>query len=174
MVFGIGEFGRRLGDVLRYVDQHRAGPPGRREVERLLDRHGELGDVLHQEVVLHARPRDADGIALLERVLADRVRGHLPGEDHHRHRVHVRGGDPGHGVGYTGTGGDQAYPDLLARPRVAVGRVRCSLLVPHQDVLDLVLLEQRVVDVEHRAARVAEDVLDPLLLEAADDDFCAR
>ncbi len=43
--------------------------------------------------------------------------------------------------------------------------------MPDQDVLDLRLLEQLVVDVEDRAARVAEDVLDALLLETADQDF---
>ena len=49
-----------------------------------------------------------------------------------------------------------------------------ALLVAHEDVLDLVLLEERVVDVEHRAARIAEDVLDAFFLEAADDDFRTR
>ncbi len=49
-----------------------------------------------------------------------------------------------------------------------------ALLVAHQDVLDLVLLEQLVVDVEDRAARIAEDVLDVLFLQAADDDLCTR
>ena len=49
-----------------------------------------------------------------------------------------------------------------------------ALLVAHQDVLDLVLLEELVVDVEDRAARIAEDVLDALFLQAADDDFCTR
>ncbi len=73
-----------------------------------------------------------------------------------------------------GAGRHQRDADLLARPRVAVGRVHRALLVPHQHVLHLVLLEERVVDVEHRAARVAEDVLDAFFLEAADDDFRTR
>ena len=67
-----------------------------------------------------------------------------------------------------------ATPTLSARARVAVGRVHRALLVAHQHVLDLVLLEQLVVDVEHRAARIAEDVLDAFFLEAADDDFRTR
>src|SRR5262252_2555815 len=49
----------RRGDVLRDVDEHRAGSTGFREVERLLDRDGEVLDVLDEEIVLHARPRDA-------------------------------------------------------------------------------------------------------------------
>ena len=48
-----------------------------------------------------------------------------------------------------------------------------ALLVAHQHVLHLVLLEELVVDEKHRAAGVAEHVLDPLLLEAAHDDLGA-
>ena len=72
-----------------------------------------------------------------------------------------------------GPGGDQAHADLVRRARIAVGGVHRALLVAHQHVLDLVLLEQLVVDVEHRAAGIAEDVLDAFFLEAADDDFGA-
>ena len=67
-----------------------------------------------------------------------------------------------------------ATPTLPRRARIAVGRVHRALLVAHQHVLDLVLLEELVVDVEDRAARIAEDVLDALLLEAADQDFRTR
>ena len=49
-----------------------------------------------------------------------------------------------------------------------------ALFVPDQHVLDLFLLEQLVVDVEDRAARITEDVLDAFFLEAADDDFRTR
>ena len=49
-----------------------------------------------------------------------------------------------------------------------------ALLVPHEHVLDLVLLEDLVVDVEDRTARIAEDVLDAFFLEAADGDFRTR
>ncbi len=41
-----------------------------------------------------------------------------------------------------------------------------GLFVPHQHVLDAVLLVQRVVDVQHRAAGVAPDVLDAFGLQA--------
>src|SRR2546423_15516273 len=40
-------------------------------------------------------------------------------------------------------------------------------------MLDLVLLEELVVDEKHRAAGIAEDVLDALLLEAAHDNLGA-
>ena len=170
----IVEFGALLRDVLGDVDQDRARASGRREVEGLLDRDRQFLDVLDEEVVLDARAGDADRVAFLERVLADGVGRHLAGEDHHRDRIHVRGGDAGHRVGDARAGRHQRDADLVRRARIAVGGVDRALFVPHQDVLELVLLEDFVVDVEHRAARIAEDVLDAFFLQAADDDFCAR
>jgi hypothetical protein len=123
--------------------------------------------------VLHAGPRDADRVAFLEGILADRVRGHLSGEHDHRDGIHVGGGDPGNRVGDAGSRGDQADADLLRGPRVAVGGVHRALLVAHEHVAHLVLLEQLVVDEQDGAARVAEHVLDALFLEAAHHDFGA-
>ncbi len=123
--------------------------------------------------MLDARPRNADSIAFLERVLADEVGRHLAAQDHHRHRVHVRSGDTRHGVGDAWTGGHQTHARLLARACEAVGRVHRSLFVTNEDVLDLVLFEDFVVDEEDRAARIAEKILDPLFLKAAHYDFSA-
>src|SRR5436190_11060694 len=52
--------------------------------------------------------------------------------------------------------------------------MRRALLMPDQDMLDLLLLEQLVVNVENRTTWIAEDVFDAFFLEAADDDLCAR
>ena len=49
-----------------------------------------------------------------------------------------------------------------------------GLFVPHQDVLEGVLLENFVVDIQNRATRIAKDVLDALGLQAAHDDLGAR
>ena len=49
-----------------------------------------------------------------------------------------------------------------------------GLLVANQYVLEFVLLEDGVVDVEDRAARIAEDVLDALFGQAAHDNLSAR
>jgi hypothetical protein len=124
--------------------------------------------------VLDARPRDADGVAFLERVLPDRVCRHLPREHYHRDRVHVSRRNAGDGIGDAWAGCDQRDAGLVRRPRVTIGRVHRTLLVAHQYVLDGFLLEQLVVDVEHRATGIAEDVSDAFFLEAADDDFRTR
>ncbi|GAB6046935.1 hypothetical protein JCM19379_07580 [Methyloparacoccus murrellii] len=40
-------------------------------------------------------------------------------------------------------------------------------------MLDILLLEQGIVDVEHGAAGIAENVLHPLVLQTPDNDFSA-
>jgi hypothetical protein len=161
------------GHVLRHVHHHRAGAAGGRDVERLAQRERQIRHVLDQEVVLHARAGNADRVGFLKRVVADQVRRYLAGDHHHRDRVHVRGGDAGHGVGGAGAGRDQHHARLTGGARVAVGRVRGRLLVAHQDVLDVLLAVQGVVDVQHGATRVAEYVPHALIAQETDDDFGA-
>jgi hypothetical protein len=43
----------------------------------------------------------------------------------------------------------------------------------YQQVLELVLLENGIVDIEHCAAGIAEHMFNALLGQAADDDVCA-
>jgi hypothetical protein len=49
--------------------------------------------------------------------------------------------------------------------------VNGSLLVPDEDVLHLLLVKERIVDRKNRAARIAEDMLDPLILQGTDHHF---
>src|SRR4030095_8044084 len=118
-------------------------------------------------------PGDADGVAFLERVQADRMGGHLAGDDHHRDAVHVGRGDAGHRIGDTGTRGDHGDAHFAGGARITVSGVNGGLFVAHQHVLDGVLLVERVVDVQYRAAGIAPDELDVLGLEGLDQDFGA-
>ena len=102
------------------------------------------------------------------------MRRHLAGQHDNGDRIHVRRRDAGHRVGDAGAGRHEGDADLVAGARIAIRRVDRALLVPDQHVLDLFLLGKLVVDVEDRAARIAEDVLDALLFQAAEDDFCTR
>ena len=161
------------GYVLGDVNDNRPGPPGRGDIERLLDGLGQPVDILHQEVVLDAGPGDADVVGFLERVIADQVRRDLPGEHHHRYRIHVGGGNAGHGVGRTGPGSHDHDTGPAGGTRIAVCRVSCSLLVAHQDMLDLVLVIKSVVDVQNCTAGVTEDVFDTFSLQRAHKYFRA-
>ncbi len=49
-----------------------------------------------------------------------------------------------------------------------------ALLVAHQDVPDLVLLENLVVDRQHRAARIAEDMGHALIGQRRQNDLRTR
>ena len=48
-----------------------------------------------------------------------------------------------------------------------------GLFVAHEDVADFVLLEQRIIDRQHRAAGIAEYHLHPKIGEGLNDDFRA-
>ena len=116
---------------------------------------------------------DADRVAFLEGVGADQMAGHLAGDDDERDRIHQRVDHAGYGIGGAGAGGDEHHADLAGRAGIAFGRMRRTLLVPNQDVLQLVLLEQRIIDREHRAARIAENGVDTLVEQRPNDDFGA-
>ena len=165
--------GREL-DVLGDVDHHRAGAAGLGDIERLVQHARQVVDVLHQPVVLGAGPRDADRIAFLERVVADEVRRHLPGDADERDGIHQRVGEAGHRVGGAGAGRDERDADLAGRARIAFRRMQRAAFLAHEDVLDLVLLEQLVVDRQHGAAGVAEDMLDALIDERREHHLGAR
>ena len=123
--------------------------------------------------MLHAGARDTDCIHFLERVFADEAGRHLAADHHQRDGIHVGRGDAGDGIGHAGAGSHQRHADLVGRARVAVRGMHRGLLVANQHVFDLFLLEQLIVDEEHRAAGVAEYVLDAFFLQTADGYFCA-
>ena len=150
MVFGHGPL-----DVLGQVDEHRARPAGGGQIEGLLDDPGQIPHVLDQIVVLGAGAGDADDVHFLEGVVADQRGGHLAGDDDHRHRVHVGGGDAGYGIGGSGARGHQAYADLARGPGIAVRGMDGSLFVPYQHMTQGVA-RQLIVNVDDRPSRKAE------------------
>ena len=145
---------------------HGPGTAGDGDVKRLLDDGPEVLAVLDQEVVLGRRAGDPDVVRLLERVIADQVGRHLPGERDDGDRVHesvlerrdeIRGG---------GSGGDEADADLARRARVAFGGMAGRGLLPHENVANALKVVEDVVDRQHRPAGQAEDEVDAFLLQA--------
>jgi len=167
----IGHLDVGVGDVLGHVHHHGSRAPRGGDVEGLADSLRQLVDILDQEIVLDAGSGDPDRIHLLEGVRADHGSGYLTRNHHHGDGVHVGGGDSGHRIGGTGTGGDEADPALAGCAGVTVRGVSGTLLVTDEDVLDPLLLEEGVVDVQHGPARVAEDELDALVDQGLDDDL---
>ena len=58
------------------------------------------------------------------------------------------------------------HADLAGRARITFRRMHGALLVAHEDVLEAILLEQLVIDRQHGAARIAENMLDALVGES--------
>ncbi len=144
------------------------GRPLRRDVERLVQHARQVGDVLDQPVVLGAGPGDADGVALLEGVVADQKVGTWPVSTTIGIESISASVRPVTALVAPGPEVTSTHADLAGRARVAFGRVHGALLVAHEDVADVVLLEHRVVDRQHRAARIAENVLDALIAQGLD------
>ena len=157
--------------VLRQIDDDRPRPAAPRDVERLMDYAREIAHVLDQVIVLGARPGDAGGVGLLEGVVADQMRRHLPREAHDRHRVHQRVGQPGHRIRGTRAARHQHDPDPAGRAGIALRGVHRTAFLAHQDVAQRVLLEQRVVDRQDRTTGIAENDIDALVDQRLDDDI---
>ena len=161
-----------LQHVLRQVDQRRAWAAGGGDVERLPDRHRDLLRRHHQFVVLGARARDAERVALLEGVGADRRRAHLTGDADHRDRVHEGVHQRRHEVGRRRAGRHHRHARPPGDVGVALGHVPGALLVAHEHVPDR-RFEQRVVGGQDAPAGQAEHHVDPLELERSDQRLCS-
>ena len=123
--------------------------------------------------MLHTGAGNTYAVDLLKRIIADQRRRHLTREDDKRNGIHVCGGDTSDRVGGTGPGRDQHNTRFSRGARISVRRVRGRLFMPHQNMFDLVLLIQRIVDVQYRTAGITEHVLDPLVGETAYKDISA-
>ena len=160
--------------ILRDVDHHRPRPAGGRDMESLMDDARQVVDVLHQPVVFCAGPRDADRVAFLESVGTDQRGRHLPGQADQRDRIHQRVLQRRHRIGGARPRGHQHDAGLTRRARIALGGMSRPLLVADENVLHRVLLEKLVINRQDRAAGIAEQMLDAIVLERLDDHFGAR
>ena len=115
--------------------------------------------------MLHDRQGDAKNIGFLEGIGPNRGPGHLTGDHHHRHRIHLGRGDTRHQIGGSRAGSSETHPHLARGPGIGIRRMGATLLVPHQDVLQPApgfRLVELVVDGQDRAAGIAKDVLHPM------------
>ena len=169
---GVVEIGKSTGHVFGDINQHRTRSAAARDMEGLFDGQCQLGYVLHQKAVLDAGAGDADRIHFLKSIVTNQYRRHLPGNDDQRNGIGVGGGDAGHGIGQPWPGGDNRHANFAGRARVTIRLVHRALLVAGEDVGDVLLLVNRVIDMQHRAARITEDVRNLLLAQCLNDDVC--
>ena len=154
---------QRKLDILGDIDHHRTGPARRRDQESLVQDTRQILDPFDEIIVLGAAAGDPDSVAFLEPVGADQIGGHLRGDADQRDRIHQRIGQPGHRIGRPRPRRDKDHAAFPGRSGIAFGHVGRALLVPDENVLDLVLLEHGVVDRQGRAAGIAENMFHPVV-----------
>ena len=123
--------------------------------------------------MLGAGPRDADRVAFLERVIADEMGGTWPVMQTSGIESISASVRPVTALVAPGPEVTSTHADFAGRARIAFRRMRGALLVAHENVLDLLLLEDLVIDRQDRAAGIAENVLDALVGQRLDHDFGA-
>ena len=159
--------------ILWQVDQHRPLAPCIGDVESLHHHTRDVVGVLHQIGVLDDGYRNAKHVGFLERVLAKHGGDRLPREHDHRHRVHLCRQQARDRVCRTRAGGDEDNAGLAGGSRIPVGHVCGALFMPRQYELDLLGVEQGVENRHGRAARVTENVFDPLAFQGFNDSVSA-
>ncbi|MHC2575132.1 hypothetical protein ACVMH6_007460 [Rhizobium leguminosarum] len=113
-------------------------------------------------------------VTFLESVGADQRGRNLAGQADERDRIHQRVLQRCDGIGGARTRGHQHDADLAGGAGVTFGRMACPLLVANEDVLDILLLEDLVVDRQDRAAGIAEDMFDAVVLQRLENDLRSR
>ena len=143
---------RLLEHVAGYVYQHRAGPTRSGNVKRLPDGRGDICRAHDQIVVLGDGQRRSGYVRFLECVGTDGRAPNLPGDRHHRHGVHHRGGKAGNEVRRSRAGSCKRDAHLATGACVSVGRVGRPLFVPHQDMAQRRVLRKGTVQGQYRSA----------------------
>src|ERR1700739_787336 len=143
--------------ILGDIHQNGTWAPGVRDVESFANGARDIFRARDDDVVFGDGHGDAGDVDLLEGIGTEKLAANLSGDADNGRRIKHRSGDTSDHVGGAGTAGGHGHADAASRARVAVGHVRCSLLVAHQDVVQLRFTE-RVVDGQNRAARVTENV----------------
>ena len=166
------EFAGSLLRVLCDVDQNRPRAARSRHIERFADRSRHFIGVRHQIVVLRDGQRDAGDVGFLKGVGADQLAADLPRDAHDWRRIEHRRRNACDHIGRAGPGGSNRDADLPAGASESIGHVRRTLLVAHEDVMDLAVLE-RVVCRQNCTTGIAEHVLHTLALDAFPQNACS-
>ena len=164
----------RCGHILRDINHNRTGTTGSSDVVCLADYLRDFLGVTNAQIVLNHRTGNTDHIGFLEGILTNKGGCNLAAQNHHGDGIHERGGNAGNSVGGSRTRGHQYGTWFSGCTGIAVGHVDRRLFVPHQNMLDFVLPEQRIINMKGCTTRIAVYVFDPFILQGADQHIGAR
>jgi len=160
--------------VARDLDQDRPPAAAHGRPQR---RPHDLGDALglvHRDGELGHRLEHGHEVVVLERILVLVRAIDAADQGDHRRMGHEGRRHAGEEVGGAGAARHQAGAGPAAHAGEAVGHERRRLLVADVDVLEALVVVERVEDVEERRADDAEEVLHALGLQQLDDGPPAR
>ena len=115
--------------VLRDIHENRTRTAILRDKEGPPDCLRQIPHILHNEIVLCDRHRDALDVDLLEGILAKKTDADIAGDRNNRDRVHVGCRNARDKICGAGSGCREADTDLPARPCISVRRMSSSLLM---------------------------------------------
>ena len=104
---------------------------------------------------------------------ADQACGNLTGDNDQRDGIHEGIRNAGNGIGRARTRGHQDHAGLAGRAGIAFRRVGRTSFMPDQNVANALFSKESVVNWQHRAAGIAENIFDPLADQAFDQDACS-
>ena len=137
-----------------------------------MDNLRQIFQSLDQVIVFGAGTRDAEGIGLLEGVAANQLGRNLAGDRDYWDGIHHGVHQPGGQVGGAGTGGGAADPHFPRGASVTL-RGECRILfVPHQHVMDGVVVED-IVKRNGDSAGIAEQAIHSLANQTFHQHSCA-
>ena len=158
--------------IIRYIDQYRPRTSASGDLEGKMHGLFQLFRLIHKEILLRDRHSDAADVDFLKGIVSDGAALHLTGDGDDRDRVEESIRESGDEVRRPRAGGRAADTDSTARSGIAVGSVRCSLLMRGQYMADRCLIAQGIVEGEDSTARITENGRNAFCLEAFDHDFC--
>ncbi|MNI11805.1 hypothetical protein D3C73_649620 [compost metagenome] len=162
------------GYILRNIDEYRTFAAGVRDMKGFMNDARKIFNIAHQIAVLRNRHRNACNIRFLESIGSNQAGKDIAGDYHQWNRVHKSGRDPGYQIGCSRTGGCNTYARFAACSGIAVSRMNRALLMPCQDMLEIIEAMKSIVDVQYRTARVTEDGIHPFHYKTAQQDFGTR
>ena len=116
-------------DILRDIDQHRAGSAGRCDAECTADGIRQFIHMPYDEIVLGDRHGDTGDVNLLKGISPDQAGTDVAGDGNHRNGVHVCRCDARDQIGRARAACCQTHANLTGGAGIAVRRVGCALFV---------------------------------------------
>ena len=135
-----GELDLFHSHIPRQIDQHRTRSSCAGNIESLTEDASYILSTSEQVIVLGNGQSDPGYIRLLEGIFSNQPGVDLPGDGNHGHRVHVGVGNAGDKVRRPRPGGGNADTYLARGSGISIRHVRCSLLMAHQNMAKIGLI----------------------------------